>query len=75
MTAALLMPRKGEHADAEEIVVSLFNDRRQRGDTVTAEWLASTMRKQCPDPSFVASYGWFRIETELSCPLISYNSA
>ena len=60
MTAALLMPRKGEHDDAEKIVVSLFNDRRQRGDTVTAEWLASTMRKQCPDPSFVASYGWFR---------------
>jgi hypothetical protein len=60
MTAALKMPCKGEHADAEEIVVSMFNARRQRGEMVTAEWLASTMRKQCCDPSFVASYGWFR---------------
>jgi hypothetical protein len=44
MTAALKMPCKGEHADAEEIVVSMFNARRQRGEMVTAEWLASTKR-------------------------------
>ena len=50
----------GQYEEAELAVVEIFNERRAKGQMVTAEWLASTMRKQANDPDFKASHGWFR---------------